>query len=256
MIDKHAIVDSHAKIADNVEIGPFAIIGPNVEIGAGTKIGPHAVISQNTKIGTNNRIHAFAAIGGDPQHTGYKGESTYLEIGNDNIIREFCTLHRGTAQGGGVTRIGNKNFLMAYAHVAHDCVVGNEVILANNASLAGHVQVDDFVAFGAFCGVHQFVNIGAYSFLGRATKVGQDIPPYVLVTGVPGSPQGLNLVGLKRRGFDDKTIRKLRRAYSIVYRQGNKLKDAISELEQMSVECPELHPFIATLKSSKRGIAR
>ena len=256
MIDSRSIIDPTAKIAENVEISPYSIIGPGVEIGAGTFIGPHVVISSNTKIGRDNKIHAFVALGGDPQHTHYKGESTYLEIGDNNIIREFCTLNRGTAQGGGITHLGSRNYLMAYAHVAHDCTVGNDVILANNASLAGHVIVEDFVVFGAFCAAHQFVKIGAHSFLGRTTKVGQDIPPYVLVSGVPGGPIGINAIGLKRRGFSEKSIRCLRRAYVIVYRRGLRLQDALEELSNMVDECPEMQSFIEALKYSKRGVAR
>lgn len=256
MIDHHVVIDPKARIASNVKIGPWSVIGPDVEIGEGTTIGSHVSIQGPTKIGCNNKIHAHAAIGGDPQHSGYKGEPTRLEIGDNNIIREFCTLHRGTVQGTGLTLIGSRNFLMAYAHIAHDCIVGNDNILANNASLAGHVNVADYVVFGAFCGVHQFVSIGSHSFLGRATKVGQDIPPYVLVTGNPGGPRGLNLVGLKRRGFSDKTIRQLRHAYSIVYQQELKLKDAIAELEKMIDQCPEIIIFIDALKNTKRGVAR
>ena len=256
MIDPHAIIDSSARVAPDAQIGPYVIIGPDVEIGAGTRIGPHTVIHSNTKVGCNNHIDAFVSLGGDPQHMQHKGETTYLEIGDNNTIREFCTLNRGTAQGGSLTRLGNRNFLMAYVHIAHDCMVGNEVVLANNTSLAGHVCVEDYVAFGAFCGVHQFVNIGAYSFLGRATKVGQDIPPYVLVTGSPGGPRGLNLVGLKRRGFSEQTLRTLRRAYSLVYRKGLRLQDAVDQLVPMVDTCPELKPFVDTLQRSKRGLAR
>lgn len=256
MINSNAIIDPSARIASGVYIGPYVVIGPGVEIGSGTHIGSHTVIHSNTKIGCNNHIDAFVSLGGDPQHTQYKNEMTYLEIGDDNIIREFCTLNRGTVQGGSLTRLGNKNFLMAYVHVAHDCIVGNEVVLANNTSLAGHVSVEDYVVFGAFCGVHQFVTIGAYSFLGRATKVGQDIPPYVLVTGSPGGPRGLNLVGLKRRGFSEQTLRTLRRAYSLVYRQGLRLQDAVDQLVPMVDTCPELKPFVDMLQRSKRGMAR
>lgn len=256
MIDRTAIIDPSARIAPDVHIGPYAIIGPEVEIGSGTHIGPHALIKSHTKIGRNNRIDAFVSLGGDPQHAQYKGEPTYLEIGDDNIIREFCTLSRGTVQGGGVTRIGNKNFLMAYVHVAHDCTVGNAVTFANNASLGGHVLVEDHVIFSAFCGVHQFVTIGSYSFLGRSTKVIQDVPPYVLVTGNPGRPRGLNLVGLKRAGFNEQTLRTLRRAYSLVYRQGLRLQDAVDQLATMMDTCPELKPFLDMLHRSKRGIAR
>ncbi|HVV68896.1 MAG TPA: acyl-ACP--UDP-N-acetylglucosamine O-acyltransferase [Gammaproteobacteria bacterium] len=256
MIDSRSIIDPSAKIAENVEISAYSVIGPGVEIGEGTSIGSHVVINSNTKIGRNNKIHAFVALGGDPQHTHYKGESTYLEIGDNNIIREFCTLNRGTSQGGGVTRVGSRNYFMAYAHIAHDCIVGNDIILANNASLAGHVIVEDFAVFGAFCAAHQFVKIGAHSFLGRTTKIGQDIPPFVLVTGVPGAPVGINAIGLKRRGFSDKSIRCLRRAYIIVYRRGLMLKDAIEQISGMVDECPEIQSFIEALKYSKRGVAR
>lgn len=256
MIDQRAIIDSSAHISSNVTIGPYAIIGPNVHIGEGTHIDSHTLIIKNTRIGKNNKIHSFAALGGDPQHIGYKGEETYLEIGDNNIIREFCTFNRGTVQGNGVTRVGDRNFCMAYTHIAHDCEVGDEIIFSNNASLAGHVKIGNFVVFGAFCGVHQFVTIGDYSFLGRATKVGQDIPPYVLVTGIPGAPRGLNLVGLKRRGFSDETIRTLRRAYSLVYRQGLPLREALNQLDAMLAECPQLEPFIGALRHTQRGVAR
>ncbi len=256
MIDARAIIDPSARIAAGVSIAPYVIVGADVEIGEGTHIGPHTLINKNTKIGRNNYIDAFVAVGGDPQHTQYKEETTYLEIGDNNVIREFCTLHRGTIQGGGVTRVGNHNLIMAYAHIAHDCNVGNEVILANNTSLAGHVHVEDFVNFSAFCGVHQFVTVGAYSFFGSGTKVAQDIPPYLLVTGNPGTPRGLNLVGLKRQGFDEKTLRVLRRAYSLVYRQGLRLQDAVEQLLPMSDTCPQLRPLITALQRAKRGIAR
>lgn len=256
MIDSRSIIDPSVQIAENVSIGPFSVIGPNVEIGAGTVIGSHVVIKENTKIGQRNIIHSFAALGDDPQHTGYKGEATYLEIGDENVIREFCTMHRGSPHGRGITKVGNQNYFMNYTHIAHDCVVGNEVILANNASLAGHVEVGDYVMFGAFCGAHQHVSIGAYSFLGRTTMVGQDIPPYVLVTGFPGAPQGLNIVGLKRRGFSDRTIRTLRKAYLTVYREDLPLSEAVSVLEEMVDECPEITLFLNALKNSKRGLAR
>ncbi len=256
MIDSSAIIDPSAKIAKDVVIGPFTLIGPGVEIDSGTEIASHVIIHSNTRIGRNNKIFAFAALGGDPQHSGYKGEPTHLQIGDDNIIREYCSIHRGTALGHGVTQIGNRNFLMAYAHIAHDCVLGDEVVLSNNAGLAGHVTIGNYVVLAPFCGVHQFVSIGAYSFLGRATLVGQDIPPYLLVTGVPGGPRSLNLIGLKRRGFSDETIRKLRRAYAIVYRQDLKLNESIAKLYEMLPDCPELEPFIAVLENTKRGISR
>lgn len=256
MIDSRAIVDSGTKIAKDVSIGAFSIIGSGVEIESGTSIASHAIIHSNTKIGRNNKISSFTVLGADPQHGGYADEATYLEIGDHNIFREFCTIHRGTTQGRGVTRVGNKNFFMAYVHVAHDCIVGNEVVFANNASLAGHVTIGDYAWMAAFTGVHQFVNIGAYCFLGRATLVGQDIPPYMLVTGAPGGPRGVNLVGLKRHGFSDQTIRMIRRAYHIVYKQDLKLVEAIQKLEEMLPSCEELKPFIDVLKNTKRGVSR
>lgn len=257
MIHDSVVIDPSAKVADNVSIAPYSIIGPGVEIGSGTNIGSHVVIAKNTKIGRDNKIHDFAALGGDPQHLNFKEEDqTYLEIGDHNIIREFCTIHRGTIEDKALTRVGNQNFLMAYSHVAHDCLVGNQVILANNASLAGHVVVNDFAIFGAFCAAHQYVTVGEHSFLGRTTKVGQDIPPYLLVTGNPGAPRGINLVGLKRRGFSEATIRVLKKAYAVVYRNGLMLKDALKELDEMITQCPELSPFVAAIKNSKRGIAR
>jgi len=256
VIDSRAIIDPSAKIAPGVEISPFAIIGPNVEIGEGTFIGPNAYIHSNTKIGRNNKIHAFALLGGDPQHTNYQGEPTFLEIGDDNIIREFCTINRGTPQGHGITRVGSHNFFMTYSHIAHDCIVGNEVVLANNAGLAGHVTLGDYVVFGAFCGAHQYATIGDYSFLGRCSKVGQDIPPYMMVIGEPGTPRGINVIGLKRRGFSDETIRMLRRAYSIIYRKDLPLAEALEQLQLMVKECAEVQPLIDAIQNSKRGIAR
>lgn len=256
MIDPRAIIDPSARVAADVTIAPFAVIGPNVEIGAGSRIGAHTIIHRNTKLGRDNRIDAFVSLGGDPQHTHYNEEDTYLEMGDGNVVREFCTINRGTQQGGGVTRLGNRNYLMAYSHVAHDCVLGNEVVLANGTNLAGHVEVGDYVFFSAFSAAHQFVRIGAYSFLGRATKIGQDIPPYMLVTGTPGAPRGINLVGLKRRGFTEQTLRQLRRAYSLVYRKDLRLQDAIEQLLPVIQECPELQSFVDMLQSSKRGIAR
>lgn len=255
-IDPRAIVHPDARIAPDVEIGPYAIIEHDVHIGPGTKIGPHTVVRRHTRIGARNQIDAFVSLGGDPQDTQYKQEVTYLEIGDDNIIREFCTLNRGTVQGGGITRLGNKNLCMAYVHIAHDCKVNNGNIFANNATIAGHVSIANCVVLSAFSAVHQFVAIGAYSFLGRATKVGQDIPPYLLVTGTPGSPRGLNLVGLKRHGFNEKTLRVLRYAYSLVYRKGLRLQEAILELSFLEKTCIELTPFIEMLQHSKRGIAR
>lgn len=255
MIDERANIDPSARIAANVHIGPWTMIGANVEIDSGTHIGPHVVIKGPTKIGKNNRIYQFASIGEDPQHVNYKGEPTRLEIGDGNVIREFCTLNRGTAQGGQVTSIGDNNFFMAYVHVAHDCVVGSNTIFVNNASLAGHVNVQDYATIGGFVGIHQFCTIGAHSFI-TAAMVGKDVPPYVIVTGNTATVCGLNTVGLKRRGFSAETITILRRAYNILYRQGLNVKQAIHELEKMVVECPEVQLFIDAINNSSRGLVR
>ncbi|QLH43590.1 MAG: acyl-ACP--UDP-N-acetylglucosamine O-acyltransferase [Coxiellaceae bacterium] len=256
MIDNQAIIDPSAKIADGVVIGPWSIIGPNVEIGAGTWIGPHVVIKSNTRIGNNNKIYQFASVGEDPQHLGYKGEPTRLEIGNNNLIREFTTINRGTVQGHGVTRIGNNNLFMSYVHVAHDCNIGNNTIFVNNASLAGHVTVDDYAYIGGFVGVHQFCSIGAYSFLSKAALVGKDVLPYVIVSDNLATVHGLNLVGLKRNGFSIEAIRKLRNAYNIIYRRGLTVPEAIGELEKMVLDCPEIQRLIDALRRATRGIIR
>ncbi len=255
MIDERAIIHPTAKIAENVSIGPWSVIGPQVEIGSGTTIGPHVVIKGHTIIGKNNKIYQFASIGEDPQHTNYMGEETTLRIGDSNIIREFCTINRGTLQGGGVTSIGNQNFLMAYVHVAHDCKVGNDTIFVNNASVAGHVTVEDYATIGAFVGIHQFCNIGPYSFI-TAAMIGKDVPPYVIVTGNAASVCGLNTVGLKRRGFSTETITILRRAYHVLFRQGLNIKQAVEELEKMVVDCPEVQLFIDAINNSNRGLVR
>lgn len=255
MIDERAHIDPNARIAANVHIGPWTTIGPNVEIDSGTHIGPHVVIKGPTKIGKNNKIYQFASIGEDPQHVNYKGEDTRLEIGDGNVIREFCTLNRGTVQGGQITKIGSQNFFMAYVHIAHDCTVGDNTIFVNNASLAGHVNVQDYATIGGFVGIHQFCTIGAYSFI-TAAMVGKDVPPYVIVTGNTATVCGLNTVGLKRRGFTSETITILRRAYNILYRQGLNVKQAIIELEKMVIECPEVQLFIDAINNSSRGLVR
>lgn len=256
MIDTHAIIHPTAKIAGDVEIGPWSLVGANVEIGAGTQIGPHVVIKENTKIGRNNKIYQFASLGEAPQHTGYKKEETRLEIGDNNIIREFSTLNRGTGQGGGVTRIGNNNFIMCYVHIAHDCQVGNNIIFVNNASLAGHVHVEDYAMVGVFVGVHQFCRVGAHSFISHAAMVAKDVLPYVLVSGNVPTVSGLNVVGLKRRGFASDTIRKLRDAYNVIYRRGLTVVQAIEELQCNVVDCPEIKLFIDGLQNSTRGVIR
>lgn len=255
-IDQRAIIHPSAKIAEEVEIGPWTHIGPNVEIGKATSIGSHVVIQENTKIGEHNTIYSFSSLGGDPQHKDYTGEETFLEIGDHNIIREFCTISRGTPQGGGITRIANNNFLMAYVHIAHDCVIGSETIFVNNASLAGHVKVGNFVTIGAFVGVHQFCCVGAYSFVSRAALVAKDILPYLLVVNNPTVVRGLNKVGLKRHGFTAQTLENLQQAYKLIFKSKLLVTDAISELQKMLVICPEVKLLIDGLSDSARGIVR
>ncbi len=256
MIDNRAIIDESAKIAKDVVIGPWSIVGAEVEIGSGTVIGPHVCISAKTKIGKNNKIYQFSSIGEDPQSLDFAGESTSLEIGDDNIIREFCTLNRGTQAGGSVTRIGNKNFIMAYAHIAHDCQVGNSAVFANNASLAGHVKVRDHVVLGAFTGIHQFCTIGSYSFLGRGCKVYRDILPYMMVVGNPAVHHGLNSVGLKRHGFQDAQLSEIRKAFRVLFKQGLPWREACSKVKEMSKKTPELTLMLDLMDASERGIAR
>lgn len=256
MIDSRAIIDSSATISDDVEIGPWTYIGPHVEIGSGTKIASHVVIKGPTKIGKNNNIFQFSSIGEDPQDKKYDGEPTVLEVGDNNVFRECCTINRGTVQGGGVTRIGNYNLIMAYVHVAHDCIVGNDIILANNAALSGHVVIHDYAILSGFSAVHQFCHIGSYSFLAGYTPVGKDVLPYVLVSGHEATVCGLNTEGLKRRGFSAETINHLKRAYKIIYRSGLTVLQAQEQLQEMVSECAEVQLFIDSLKQSARGIVR
>lgn len=254
MIDKTAIIDPSAKVANNVHIGAYSVIGPNVEIGEGTWIGPHVVIQGPTKIGRDNKIYQFTSLGEAPQDLKFKGEQTYLEIGDRNVIREFCTFNRGTAQDKSVTKVGNDNLFMAYVHIAHDCVVGNHVVFANNASLAGHVTIEDYVTLGGFSGVFQFCRVGAHSFISTNSVVIKDVPPYVKVSGYYAKPYGLNTVGLQRRGFDDEALAQLRRAYKIIYRNGLTVSKAIEELQKMG--SPAIHQLIQFIETSNAGIVR
>jgi len=256
VISKEAIIDPKASLASNVHVGPWTLIGPDVEIEEGTWIGPHVVIRGPTRIGKDNKIYQFATIGEDSPDKKYSGEETRLEIGDRNIFRECCTVHRGTVQGGGVTRIGNDNLFMAYTHVAHDCTVGNEVVFSNNASIAGHVRVDDYACLGGMVGVHQFCAIGAYSFAAGGTIIIKDVPPYVMVSGYPGEAHGLNSVGLERRGYSAASIAALKRAYKIVFRQSLTIQEAIQELNTMTAEFPEISLMIEFLNHSTRGIIR
>ncbi len=256
MIHPLAIVDPGAKLGKDVQVGAFTIIGADVEIGNGTWIGPHVVINGPTRIGTDNRIYQFASLGESPQHLGYKGEPTWLEIGDRNIVREYCTFNRGTVAGGGVTRLGHDNFVMAYCHVAHDCRVGNRTIFANGTSLAGHVSVEDQVIFGGFTMIHQFCRVGAHSMTGINTVTFKDIPPYLLVAGNTAIPHGLNARGLKRRNFSEQTIESLRQAYKLVYKSGLRLSEATEQMAQLAGASPEVRHFLDFIRQSERGIVR
>ena len=256
MIDKTAIIDPTARIAANVQIGPWTIIGPEVEIGEGTWVGPHVVINGPTKIGKDNKIYQFASIGEVPQDKKFRGERTFLEIGDRNVIREFCTFNRGTAQDKSVTRIGNDNLFMAYVHIAHDCQVGNHTIFANNASLAGHVIIEDFVVLGGFAVVAQTCRVGVHSFATGGAAIDKNVPPFVKVSGHYAKPYGLNTVGMKRRGFAVETMLNLRRAYKVIYRKGLTIKEAVKQLQVMTLECPEIQLFIDFINLSEQGIVR
>jgi UDP-N-acetylglucosamine acyltransferase len=225
-----AVVDPGARLDDDVTIGPFAVIGGGVEIGAGTTVGPHAVIEGETRIGRDNHIFQFVSLGAAPQDKKYAGEPTRVEIGDRNVLREFVTAHRGTAQGRGVTRIGDDNLLMAYVHVAHDCIVGNKTIFANCSNLGGHVSIDDWVVLGGFTGVHQFCKVGAHVMAGVGSVILHDVPPFVRVAGNTASAHGINSMGLRRRGFDDDTVNVVKRAYRTLYRMGLTLDEARAAL--------------------------
>ncbi|CAK0756003.1 acyl-(acyl-carrier-protein)--UDP-N-acetylglucosamine O-acyltransferase [Gammaproteobacteria bacterium] len=256
MIDPRAVIDPGASLASDVTIGPYTIVGPGVEIGAGTRIGPHSVIQGPTRIGRDNQIFQFTSIGDSPQDKKYQGEPTELHIGDGNTIREYCTINRGTVQGGGITRIGDDNWIMAYAHIAHDCQIGSHAIFANAASLAGHVNVGDWAILGGFTLVHQFCSLGVHCFTAFGSVIGQDVPPYVLVSGHMARPHGLNTEGLRRRGFSPETLQQLRRAYKIIYRSGFTLEQAIARLREMTEECPEVGLFVDALSKATRGIIR
>jgi UDP-N-acetylglucosamine acyltransferase len=257
LIHPTAIIHPEARIAENVEIGAYSIIKKHVEIGAGSKIGSHVVISGPTNIGTNNHIYHHCSIGADPQDKKYRGETdSLLTIGNGNTIREFCSINRGTGPGGGVTRLGNDNWLMAYVHIAHDCQVGNANTFANNTTLAGHVIIEEQVILGGFTGIHQFCRIGRHSFSAIASVIVKDVPPYVLVAGNTARPTGLNREGLKRHGLGAEKMDMLRKAYRILYREGLLLKDALARLDTLATHSAEVAGFVDFIKASERGIVR
>jgi UDP-N-acetylglucosamine acyltransferase len=251
-----AIVDERAEIHDSAEIGPYCIVGPHVRIGAGTRVGPHAVLDGRTEIGENNRIFHHASIGAIPQHAKYRGEPTELKIGSDNIIREFVTIHLGTVEDRGVTTVGSKSMLMAYAHVAHDCTLEDGVILANAATLGGHVYVERNAILGGLVGVHQFVRIGRNAMVGGMSGVRLDIPPFVIASGVPSKLYGLNTVGLERNGFTVEEIGRLRKAYRILFQSEDLLADAIEKALAELGEDPNVRYFVEFLKRSERGFCR
>ena len=257
MIDSSAKVDADAQLAADVEVGPWTYIGPGVEIGAGTRIGSHCIVKGPTRIGRDNRVFAFCSIGEDPQDKKFSGVgASRLEIGDRNTIREYCSINRGTPQGGGLTCLGDDNWLMAYCHIAHDCKVGNHTVFANNATLAGHVEIHDYVILGGFTGVHQFCRMGESSFSAIAAAVVRDVPPYIIVNGNSAEPRSINREGLKRRGFSPESIAALKRAYRTLYRQGNSLEDALKLLEVERDAFPEVALLLDFVRSSVRGIVR
>lgn len=256
MIHQTAIIDKSAILAEDVTVGPYSIIGANVEIGAGTSVGPHVVINGPTTIGSKNRIFQFASIGEEPQDKKYNAEPTKLEIGNNNVIREFCTISRGTEQDAGITRVGHDNWIMAYVHIAHDCQVGNNTIFANSASLAGHVIVEDYAILGGFTLVHQFCKIGAHCFTAMNSVISKDVPPYLMIAGHMAKPYGLNVEGLKRRGLSSETLSALKTAYRVLYRSGNTVEQAIEQLSVLADKFPEVNRFVKFLSGATRGIVR
>ena len=256
MIDSRAVISPRADIAVDVEIGPFTVIGPDVVIGSGTWIGPHAVINGPTRIGSNNKIFQFASLGDAPQDKKYNGEPTRLEIGDRNVFRESVTVNRGTTHDEGVTRIGNDNLLMAYSHVAHDCRLGDQIVMANCATLGGHVVIGDWVTMGGLSAVHQHTKVGAHCFIAHNAAVTRDVPPYVMAVGRPAVPHSVNSVGLQRRGFTPEQILNIRRAYRLLYRSGLKLKVALEELDKVAATQPEIGPFVEFIKLSSRSIVR
>jgi UDP-N-acetylglucosamine acyltransferase len=251
-----ALVSPEAELAEGVEVGAYAVIGAGVQVGANTRVGPHAVIQGPARIGADNQIFQFASVGSAPQDKKYKGEPTRLEIGDRNVIRECVTLNRGTVQDQGVTRIGNDNLFMAYAHVAHDCQIGNHCILANSATLGGHVHLGDWVIMGGLSGIHQFCKVGAHAFIANNAAVTRDVPPYVMAVGQPAAAHSVNSEGLKRRGFTPDQVRNIRNAFRVLYRSGLKLADAQAQLAALVQEQPELAMLVEFLPQSTRSIVR
>jgi len=256
VIDARAVVSPQSELAADVEVGPFTVIGPGVRIGARTRIAAHVVINGPTTIGADNHIFQFASIGDAPQDKKYKGEPTRLEIGDRNVFREFCTVNRGTTHDAGVTRVGDDNLFMAYTHIAHDCQVGSRIVMANCATLGGHVQLGDWVIMGGFAAVHQFCKIGAHAFLANNSAVTRDVPPYVMAVGQPAKPHSINSEGLKRRGFSAEQIRVLRDAYRTLYRRGLPLADAVAGLTALAQDHAEVRPLLDFIGAATRSLVR
>jgi UDP-N-acetylglucosamine acyltransferase len=256
LIDPHAIVAPDAEIGEGVEIGAYTIVGAGVTIGAGTWVGPHAVINGPTVLGRDNKVFQFASIGDAPQDKKYAGEPTRLEVGDRNVFREFCTINRGTASGRNVTRIADDCLFMAYSHVAHDCIVGSRVVMSNCTALAGHVELGDWVILSGYSGIHQFCKVGAHAFLANNAAVTRDVPPYLLVAGSPAEPKGINSEGLKRRGFDAAQIANIKAAYRTFYRSGLRRAEATEKLAALAPAQPEIRPFVDFLAASERSIIR
>ena len=255
-IDPRAVVSPKAQLAEDVEVGPFAVIGDDVVIGPRCWIGPHAVVNGPTTLGADNKVFQFASLGDAPQDKKYKGEPTRLEVGDRNIFREYVTVNRGTVTGNGVTRVGDDNMLLAYSHVAHDCTLGNKIVLSNVVMLGGHVEVGDWVIMSGYAGAHQFCKIGAHAFIGNNTAVLRDVPPYVLASGHPAEPRAINSEGLKRRGFSADQIRNIKNAYRILYRSDLKLEEAMERLVPLAVEHEELRIFVDFIGTATRSLVR
>ena len=256
MIDETSKIDPKADISSDAVIGPWCVIGPNVFIGPGTVIESSVIIRSNTKIGSNNRIFQFSSVGEDPADKKFTGEETWLEIGDNNIFREGVTLHRGTGSGGGLTKIGSDNLMMPYVHVAHDCIVGDNTVFANNVGISGHVVVGDWVILGGYAGVNQFLKIGDHAMIGAMSHITNDIPAYVIVSGKPASVRSINAIGLERRGFDKETVADIREAFKIIYKRNYSLQESIDQLKAMSENCKALEILISSLESSEKGIHR
>ena len=256
LIHATAIVDPKAELDSSVQVGPYTIIGPHVRIGAGTTVGPHCVIEGHTTIGNDNRIFQFNSLGAIPQDKKYAGEPCELVIGDRNTIREFCTFNIGSPGDTGVTKLGNDNWIMAYVHLAHDCIVGSNTIFANNVGISGHVEVGDWAILGGYAGVNQFLKIGAHAMIGGMTHVSNDVPAFVIVSGTPPEARSINAIGLERRGFDKETVQLIRRAFKILYKKGLLLQEAIEQLEPLAQENEQVRLFLDSILSSTRGIQR